>query len=117
MELALLLPTFVYMGAMGADYSRLFYSLAILNDSARTGAMYSATHAGATASAIQAVAQADAADLSPLPTVTSTTGTDASGNATVSVTVTWTFHTMTANPGISSSTVLSRTVVMLANPS
>ena len=117
LELALLLPVLTYMAAVSTDYPRLFYALATLSDSARAGALYYATHPTASASTIQQVAQADAGDLSPLPTVESTSGTDASGNAYVQVTVSWTFQTLTVNPGIPSSTVLSRTVVMMVNPS
>jgi Flp pilus assembly protein TadG len=126
-ELALLLPALAGVCGIAADYSRLFYALATLSDSARAGAVYAATHPGASAAMIQQVALKDTTDLSPQPTVTSTGGTDGSGNATVHVTVTYTFQPALPNPAIpsrestlwtifNSPTTLSRTVVMMVNP-
>jgi Flp pilus assembly protein TadG len=127
-ELALVLPALAGVCGISADYSRLFYSLATLSDSARAGAVYAATHPGASTATIQNIALADASNLSPQPTVTSTFGTDASGNATVQVTVSYTFQPLLPNPSVPSQgstlwtifnapTPLSRTVVMMVNPS
>ena len=113
-ELALALPVLAFLFQITADYSRLFFALATLSDSARAGAMYYATTA--TTSSIQAVALADATNLSPTPTVTSTAGTDSAGNSTVTVTVSYPFSTLTSITGVASPATLSRSVTMMSNP-
>ncbi len=116
-ELALMLPVLCFICMVITDYGRLFYALATLSDSARSGALYYATHAGATSSAIQGAALADATNLSsPAPTITYTSGTDSSGYSYVKVTATYTFTTISPYPGIPSTTVLSRSVIMMPNP-
>ena len=113
-ELALALPVLAFLFQITADYSRLFFALATLSDSARAGAMYYATTA--TTSSIQAVALADTTNLSPTPTVTSTAGTDSAGNSTVTVTVSYPFSTLTSITGVASPATLSRSVTMMPNP-
>ena len=115
-ELALALPVLAFLFQITADFSRLFFALATLSDSARAGAMYYATTSTATTSSIQAVALADATNLSPTPTVTSTAGTDSAGNSTVTVTVSYPFSTLTSITGVASPATLSRSVTMMPNP-
>lgn len=127
-ELALMLPVLALILGAGTDYSRMFRALVVLSDAARAGAVYGATDKDATSSMIQQVALAEAADLSPPPTVTSTRGTDALGNATIEVTLTYTFQSLVPSPSappqnsavwsvFHTSKVLSRTVVMTTDPS
>jgi Flp pilus assembly protein TadG len=116
-ELALLAPPLFLMFLIAADYSRLFYHAQIVNNAARNGALYGCadlTHSVDT-KGITSAALADAADLSPAPSVNSTTGSDADGNY-VEVTVTYTFHTVVTYPGIPSSTTLTRTERMRISP-
>ena len=115
-ELALLLPVFCYICVAATDYSRVFYVLATLSDSARAGAIYYATRPSATNSGIQQAALADASDLNPAPTITTATGTDASGNAYMQVTAAYQFTTLMPYPGIPSTVNLSRQVTMMPNP-
>ena len=117
-ELAILLPLLVFLFIIGIDFARAFYFQLTLTNCARNGAMYGSmdpAHSTDTAG-IQAMALADASNLSPAPTVTSTTGSDAQGNPYVAVTVTWTFNTVTNYPGSPGAIVLSRTVQMRVGP-
>lgn len=118
-ELAVLLPFIAFLFVIAVDFSRIFYCSQIIENCARQGALYASDPKAAANnlySSVQAAALADAANLSPQPTVTSASGTDASGNAYVSVTVTWTFQTITGFPGIPNNVTLSRTVQMRAAP-
>ncbi len=118
-ELAVLLPFLSFCFVAGIDFCRVFYYIQAVQNAAATGAVYACQNATSAANTTQitSTAQADASNLSPLPTVTSSQGTDADGNATVSVTVTYTFKTITNYPGIPSSTALTRTVTMRVCPS
>jgi Flp pilus assembly protein TadG len=116
-ELAILAPLLVFLCAVAADYSRLFYQAQVTTSCARNGAVYGCadpTHAGDSAG-IKAAALADAPDLSPAPGIQSTTGSDADGNY-VEVTATCTFHTLMGYPGIPTATTLTRTVRMRVSP-
>jgi Flp pilus assembly protein TadG len=119
LELVLLLPMLCFIGLASIDYSRLFYAWATLADCARNGALFASDPSFATSTnftTIQQAAQADATNLSPLPTVTSTTGNDSNGIAYVKVTVTYTFQTVVSYPGIPSSVTLTRALQMAATP-
>lgn len=117
-ELAVMLPLLTFCFVVGVDFSRVFYHVQAVQNAAQSGALYACQSATTAANTdqIKATAQADAADLSPTPSVTSALGTDADGNATVSVTVAYTFKTITNYPGIPSSTALTRTVTMRICP-
>ena len=116
-ELAILMPVFGFLVGVVADYSRLYYALATLSDTARAGAVYYATnYSTATTATVKSVAQADATNLATAPTITSTTGTDTSGNLYVKVTATYTFTTLFPHPSIPSPVTLSRKVIMMVNP-
>ncbi len=118
-ELAILLPLLIFLFAITVDFSRVFYYCQIIENCARNGAVYASdplAPAYSLYSSVQQAALADAASLSPQPTVTSTTGTDASGNAYVAVTVTWAFNTIMGFPGIPEQVSLSRTVQMRMAP-
>src|SRR5947209_20497020 len=94
-ELALLLPFLLFTFLAGVDFARVFYYQLTLTNCARNGAAYGSmdpTHA-ADKTGIQSAAQADASNLSPLPSVNSQTGNDADGNPFVLVSVTFTFQT------------------------
>jgi Flp pilus assembly protein TadG len=117
-ELAVLLPFLAFIFVAGVDYSRLFYHYVTITDCARNGALYGMTdsaHAQDTAG-IQTAALADAANLSPQPTVTSTTGADANDNLYVEVTVAYQFQTVVSYPGIPSTVKLSRKIRMEVTP-
>jgi Flp pilus assembly protein TadG len=111
-ELAFLLPLLAFLFVIGVDFGRCFYHYVIVTNCARNGAAYAGSHPdyAANAAGIQAAALADAANLSPPPTVTSTTSTDADGNPCARVTVSWTFRTITNFPGVPSEVVVTRTV-------
>ena len=116
-ELAILMPVFGFFVGVVADYSRLYYALATLSDTARAGAVYYATnYTTATVANVKAVAQGDATNLPTLPTITAATGTDSTGNIYVKVTASYTFTTLVPHPGIPSPIVLSRKVIMMVNP-
>jgi Flp pilus assembly protein TadG len=117
-ELAVLLPFLTYLLVGAVDFARVFYySLTVMN-CAREGAIYASTNAtnATNTTGIQNAALADAAGISPAPTVSSLTGTDGSGNAIVTVTVSYPFKTITSYPGIPSPITLVRTVQMRILP-
>ncbi len=113
-ELAALLPFIAFLFVVAIDFARVFYYAQIIENCARNGAVYGSnlTTAQSPYSSLQQAALAEAANLTPQPTVTSTTGNDAAGNAYVRVTVAWQFQTVTGFPGIPSTVNLSRTVQM-----
>lgn len=118
-ELALLLPFLAFPFVVGVDYSRLFYHYLTVTNCARNGALYACDPVAAADSpytSVQQPALADAANLSPTPTVTSTNGTDADGNAYVEVTVSYQFQTITSFPGFGGTVGLQRTVRMRVAP-
>lgn len=117
-ELALLLPLLAFLFAIAVDFARIFYYSQIIENCARNGAICGSnlTSAQSPYSSIQDAALADAANLTPQPTVTSTNGTDAGGNPYVQVTVSWQFQSLTSLPGIPSTVNLSRTVQMRVAP-
>jgi Flp pilus assembly protein TadG len=112
-ELAVLLPMLLFLFVIAVDFGRILYFSQIIENCARQGAQY-ASDAKAPSrnlyTSLQAAALADAADLSPQPTVTSTTGTDSNGSPYVAVTVSWQFSTVTNFLGVPKNVTLSRTV-------
>jgi Flp pilus assembly protein TadG len=117
-EFAVVLPFLLFMVVVAVDFARVYRNAQVIMSAARNGALYGSdtpTKAVDTAG-IQAAALADAADLSPAPTVTSTTGTDTDGNPYVRVTVSCPFQTITRYPGVPSSMALTRTVQMRVCP-
>jgi Flp pilus assembly protein TadG len=116
-ELAVLLPFIAFLFVIAVDYARLFYFSQLIENCARSGAVYASnlTTAQSPYSSISQAALADATDLNPQPTVTSTTGNDTAGNPYVRVTVTWQFQTVTGFLGIPN-TNISRTVQMRVAP-
>ena len=118
-ELAVLLPFLAFLFVIAVDYARIFYFSQVLDNCARNGALYASdpvAQASSPYTSVQQAALADAANLSPQPTVTSTTGTDAAGNAYVQVTVAGQFKTVTNFPGVPNTVNLSRTVQMRVAP-
>jgi Flp pilus assembly protein TadG len=118
-ELALLLPFLGLLLLITIDFARLYYHYTIVTNCARNGALYSSDATAAKESPyanVTAAAQADASDLSPLPTVSSTNGTDSAGNAYVEVTVTYPFTTISSYPGLPNPINLTRTVRMRVAP-
>ena len=117
-EMAILLPFLAFIFLVTVDFARVYYQAVVLEDAARTGALYGSqdpTHAADTAG-IQNAALANATDLNPAPSVASSTGTDAAGNPYVQVTVTWTFTTISSFPGIPNPITLTRTVQARVEP-
>jgi Flp pilus assembly protein TadG len=118
-ELALLLPFLGGLLLITIDFARLYYHYTIVTNCARNGALYlsdpTVTNESPYAN-VTAAAQADASDLSPLPTVNSTNGTDSSSNPYVEVTVTYPFQTISSYPGLPNPINLTRTVRMRVSP-
>jgi Flp pilus assembly protein TadG len=116
-ELALLLPVLLLLFAGTIDLARAFRIKAIVTSCAAAGAVYGSsdpTHDSDTAG-IQQAAQAEAADLSPLPTVSSTTETDGAYTNVV-VTVTYPFQPITGVLGLPNPWSITRTVRMQVAP-
>jgi Flp pilus assembly protein TadG len=117
-ELAVMAPLLAFMFVAIVDFSRVFYYSQTITNCARNGAIYGSDAVLAAQSPYSSLSQAalaDAANLSPQPTVSSTNGTDASGNPYVRVTVTWQFKMIAAFPGMPNVN-LSRTVQMRVVP-
>jgi len=117
-ELAVLLPLLMFMAVIGVDYARVFSRTLILETASRNACLYACQDSDKAidTTGIQAVAQKDLTDVSPTPTVTSSTYTGTDGFMHVKVTVSMTFKTVTAYPGVPSSTNLSRTTDMRVCP-
>jgi Flp pilus assembly protein TadG len=118
-ELAILVPFLSFLFVIAIDYARIFYFSLIVENCARSGAVYASDPIAAAQSpytSIQQAALADAPDLTPQPTVTSTNGTDSAGNPYVEVTAVWQFGTITNFPGVPNTTTLSRTVRVRVAP-
>ena len=114
-ELAALLPLLVLLFLVTVDFARVFYFTLTLTNCARAGALYASDPVAAAESpfpSLQSAALADAANISPPPTISSTTGVDASGRAYVEVTANYSFVTVTSFPLIPSQMQLTRTVRM-----
>jgi Flp pilus assembly protein TadG len=119
-EMAVMLPFLLYLAMIGVDYGRIVYSLVTITNAARNAAMYQADPALAATLPYASAAlagQAEAANLSPAPSVSTASGTDASGNAYVEATVTYTFRGLSRYPGLPRSVTLRRTVRMPVPPS
>jgi Flp pilus assembly protein TadG len=113
LELALLMPFLAFTMVITVDFARLFYVKLALVGCARNGALYSCVpNQSAAFTSLSQAALADAANLSPAPTISSTTGADSDGNAYVEVTATATFTTVTSFPGVPHTLQLSETVRM-----
>lgn len=118
-ELAVVLPTIVFLFLIAVDFGRIFYYSQVVENCARQGALYLSDPKAPAANLytkVQDAALADAPNLNPQPNVTSASGKDQSGNAYVSCTVTWQFQTIAGYPGIPSAVSLSRTVQMRKAP-
>jgi Flp pilus assembly protein TadG len=118
-ELAVLLPLLMFLFAVGVDFARVFYFSLTLTNCARNGAIYRSDPVAAAQSpykSVEEAALADAANLSPPPTVQAVNGTDGAGHPYVEVTVRWQFATVTNYPGVPSPLGLSRTVRMRVAP-
>jgi Flp pilus assembly protein TadG len=97
-ELALILPLFVMLFVIAADFGRVFYVEYIVINAARCGAMYGSTNptCAQDTAGIQQKVLAEAKDLnSQLLQITSITGTDSAGNPCIDVTVTYRFTMIT----------------------
>lgn len=118
-ELAVLLPLLVFLFVIGTDFARVFYLSLTLTNCARSGALYASDPSVADESPYSSVEQAalaDAANLSPKPTVASAEGLDEAGIGYVVVTVSSTFDTITKFPGVPSQIQLKRSVRMTIAP-
>src|SRR5688572_33369045 len=81
-ELALLLPLLVFLFLVAADFARVFYYSLTLTNCARAGALYASDPATMLESPypnVQAAALADAANITPKPTITQSSGADLLG--------------------------------------
>jgi Flp pilus assembly protein TadG len=115
--MALMLPVMAFILVATIDFARVNRIAVAITWCARDGAAYGSANAANSlnTAGIQTAALADAASLSPQPTITSTTGsiTDSGGTYTyVDVTATCTFSTIATYPGIPSTYDVSRTVRM-----
>ena len=112
-EFGLLAPVLMLLFVLAVDFSRVYYSALTVTNCARAGALYASDPKAAAESpyaSISAAALADAANLSPAPTVTSATGTDSLGQPYVEVTVTHNFKTISNYLGSKSNITLVRKV-------
>jgi Flp pilus assembly protein TadG len=136
-ELAVLLPFMAFMFIIAVDWARVFYYSIAVRNCARNGALYMSQQQSArttaspytdsgyvnlyvnSASPVTAAALADAANLTPTPTVTSASGSDGYGSY-VEVTVSYTFQTVTnfavGNFAVPSSNNVTSTVRMYVPP-
>jgi Flp pilus assembly protein TadG len=116
-ELAVVLPMLMILVVGIVDFCRLFHHLSVVANCARNGALYACDDTAARDSpyynasnrtaSVQAAALADAAGISPTPTVTLVSDT----STYVEVRVTHTFNMLTSYLGFGSVT-LTRTVRM-----
>ena len=127
-ELALLIPILAYLLMAVIDFARLSFNSITITTCAHNGAIWAcdpSTQSQSPYKTLTAAAQADAANLSPLPDVdplkycatpdgTYTTTVRTTGY--IEVTVNWTFKTLVAYPGIPSTSKLSRFVRMRILP-
>ena len=114
-ELAVLLPVLTLLFVIAIDYARVFYYAVTIANCARNGALYGRDPGAAGESpftSLKEAALAEAANVQPVPTVSSKNGTDAKGAPYVEVTVSYAFKTITNYPIIPSSFTVSRTVRM-----
>src|SRR5688572_5293600 len=118
-ELAVILPLLVFLFIIAVDYARILHYAVTVANCARNGALYGRDPTAAAESPFASVkdaALADAARISPAPTVSSKNGTDAKGQPYVEVTVTYNFQSITDYPLIPNQVTLSRTVRMHVAP-
>jgi Flp pilus assembly protein TadG len=118
-ELAILLPFLAFVFVVAVDWCRIFYFTVTLDNCARNGALNafdSYALARSPYSSSSAAALADAANLSPPPTVTTSSGVDGYGQAYAECTVTYTYETLTNFPGVPRDTVITRTVRVYKAP-
>ena len=114
-ELAVILPLLILLFVIAVDFARVFYFSVTLTNCARAGAMYASDPTVSSESpfaSTQAAALADAANLSPAPTISTTSGSDSTGRPYVEVTANYTFHTLTGFPGVPNQVNLARKVRM-----
>ena len=81
-ELAVVLPLLVFLLVMAVDFSRVYYYSLTLSNCARSGALYASDQFSPLAarySSVQQAAQADAANLRPVPNVSVMYGTSSAG--------------------------------------
>jgi Flp pilus assembly protein TadG len=116
-ELAVLLPLLVFLLLVTVDFCRIFYVTQIVENSARSGALFAAkvynssTWRGGIDNVEKAV-RAEASNLDQKQLSVSS----ASTSSEVAVTVDYTFATVTNFPGIPSSLKISRTARMTPAP-
>lgn len=127
-EMALILPILTVLTLAAVDFSRALYAAIIVTGCAHNGALYAcdpATQSQSPYANLTEAVQADAAPLSPLPTVgplkycATPNGTYSTAPLTtgyIEVTVRWTFTTIGTYPGIPQTTTLSRSVRMRIIP-
>lgn len=118
-ELAVLLPLLALLFVLAVDFARVFYISLTLTNCARAGALYAcdpSTQKESPFPSVESAALADAANLSPQPTISSTTGVDALGRAYAEVTASSSFTTITKFPLVPSNLQLTRTVRMFIAP-
>jgi hypothetical protein len=114
-ELAVLLPILAVLFLIAVDWSRIFYYSLVIDNCARNGALWASDPYSTVASPysdMTSAALADAAGITPTPTVSSNYGTDSSGQPYVECTVTCIFTTVSNFPLLPSSTTIVRTVRM-----
>ena len=117
-ELAVLAPFLAFLSVIAADWARLLYFSVEVNDCAKSGALYASDPISAAQSRYATVtdaAMAEATELAATATVTSGL-TTVSGTIYVTVTVAVPFKTITNFPGVPSSQMVSRTVMMRSAP-
>jgi len=120
LELALVLPLLILLFAAICDFGRIFHYSVIVTTCARNGALYLSDTRLADKSpydSVEEAALADAAGLSPVPTVVATTGLHSSSLEFVEVTVDYPFRMLTRLPGVPETISISRRIRMIRKPS
>jgi Flp pilus assembly protein TadG len=114
-ELAIVLPILAFLLMIAIDYCRVFYHVQVVDDGARSAALYASgtslpgpgqsTNAAAVAAAVAAGANLD-------PPIKAEDVSVTSSSTSVAVTVRYQFRTVAAFPGIPATVNLTRTVSM-----
>ncbi|MSQ95451.1 MAG: hypothetical protein EXR98_12960 [Gemmataceae bacterium] len=117
-ELALLLPLLCFAFVVAVDYSRIFYYTMVVTNCARSGAIYGGENptTANNQSGIFAAARMDAGNLDAVNLNVSSSTDSAVSPTYVIVTVTYPFTTITNFPGITHTTMITRTIRMTVTP-
>jgi Flp pilus assembly protein TadG len=118
-ELALVVPFMVFMFAVAIDYCRVYYDVEVLNNAARSGALYASgtVPAAKGLTPLQAAQQAALAEAVSLgPPLQAQNVTLTSTSTSVTVTVNYQFQTVTPTLGLPPQLAVNASVTMPMAP-